>query len=120
VSAKSEPGTAAANAPPAQRRYRRRTVRIAVRFALHAETRAATATTLGAGGLFVQTDRPLPRGTRLAVRFRLPGASEEFDLAARVVFAQPPGGGGSAGMGLEFTDTQAVARIAHALEALSD
>jgi len=95
-------------------------VRIAVRFAVHAEEREATATTLGAGGLFVQTDRPLPRGTRLVVRFSLPGGSEAFELAARVVFAQEPGASGSAGMGLEFTDAHAIARVAHALEALPE
>jgi uncharacterized protein (TIGR02266 family) len=111
---------AAASEAPSTRRFRRRTVRIAVRFAVHAEEREATATTLGAGGLFVQTDRPLPRGTRLVVRFSLPGGSEAFELTARVVFAQEPGASGSAGMGLEFTDAHAVARVAHALEALPE
>lgn len=115
-----EADRAAPMEPPATRRFRRRTVRIAVRFAVHDEEREATATTLGAGGLFVQTGRPLPRGTRLAVRFHLPGSDEIFALAARVVFAQEPSGSGSAGMGLEFTDAVAVARLAHALEALPD
>lgn len=78
------------------------------------------ATTLGAGGLFVQTDRPLPRGTRVSVRFRLVDGGEELVLAARVVFAQEPRHGASAGMGLELTDSVAVARLAHALEALPE
>jgi len=119
-SARASAAAGAGGDPPSTRRFRRRTVRIAVHYAAHAEEREATATTLGAGGLFVQVARPLPRGTRLAVRFRLQAGDEEFMLAARVVFAQEPRDGASAGMGIEFTDAIAVARLAHALEALPD
>jgi uncharacterized protein (TIGR02266 family) len=115
----AETSAAAPVEPPATRRFRRRTVRISVRYAVQDVERCDVATTLGAGGLFVQTARPLPRGTRLVVRFCLPGSDRVHELPGRVVFAHEPAGeGSSAGMGIEFTDAHGIAQLAHAIEAL--
>ncbi len=106
-----------ANAP-AQRRWRRRTVRITVRWDAAGDEREDLATTLGAGGLFIDTPVPLPRDARLRVRFRLAHSSEEIDAPARVVFVHRPAEGsgrGKPGMGIEFVESSVVSRLARLL-----
>ena len=101
------------------RRHRRRTVRVEVDLFTSVGPRRAVATTLGAGGLFVATDAPLPPGARLQVAFRLPEDGVCRRIDARVVWALAPadaGEGRSPGMGLAFTDPAQVASLAHALE----
>jgi uncharacterized protein (TIGR02266 family) len=79
-----------------------------------------TATTLGAGGLFVQTDRPLPRGTCVELRFRLPGRDWVHKIQGRVSWCRPPSESGSyaSGMGIQFTDRIATAVLAEDLRGL--
>ena len=84
----------------------------------------ATATTLGAGGLFVEMANPLIEGTSLNLRCKLPDGDEYFTLLGRVVWSTPPatnaGSGGSSqgspGIGIEFTDKVMVSKIARRLE----
>ncbi len=107
---------------PGQRRFRRRTVRLLVDFLAGCGVRCEYATTLGAGGMFVETEEPLAAGTRLKVRFRLPGLDEVHEVEARVVWRQEadagPGGRRAPGMGIEFTDAVAIAALARDLERL--
>jgi Tfp pilus assembly protein PilZ len=77
---------------------------------------AATATTLGAGGLFVATQVPLRRHTPLVVRFCLPGEDSELCLDAHVAWSKEPGSDGALGMGLSFDDPDARAALAGLLE----
>jgi uncharacterized protein (TIGR02266 family) len=95
------------------------TVRIRAVYEHAGAVREATATTLGAGGLFVATDDPPPPGSALRIRFRVPGGAREHDLAARVVWTHRPGDPGSQshGMGLAFTSPAACAALAAELEA---
>ena len=93
-----------------QRRYRRLTVRVLVEYSSDAGPQTDLATTLGAGGLFVATDAPLGRGTRLHLAFRLPGTATLWKLDGRVVWSS------ESGMGVEFLDRPACARLARALE----
>jgi uncharacterized protein (TIGR02266 family) len=95
------------------------TVRIHAVYEHAGATREATATTLGAGGLFVATDDPPPSGTLLRIRFRVPGGSREHDAGARVVWTHRPGepGAKSPGMGISFTSPADVAAVAAELEA---
>lgn len=82
--------------------------------------RAAVATTLGAGGLFVATDAPLPVGETLEVAFQLPDDGVRRRIDARVAWTLPVERAGpdrGAGMGLAFTDPVEVASLAHALDA---
>ncbi|HVH19465.1 MAG TPA: PilZ domain-containing protein [Myxococcota bacterium] len=106
----------------ARRRYRRMTVRIRAAYEHAGTTREATATTLGAGGLFVASDDPPPTGSILRIRFRVPGGSREHAVTARVVWAHRPGdpGAQSPGMGLSFTSPADVAGVAAELEASAD
>jgi len=94
------------------------TVRIRAVYEHAGTEHEATATTLGAGGLFVATDDPPPAGGVLKVRFRVPGGDREYALAARVVWTHRPGDRSSQGhgMGLAFTSPTDVALLAAELE----
>jgi uncharacterized protein (TIGR02266 family) len=95
------------------------TVRIRARYEHAGSEHEAVATTLGAGGLFVATDDPPETGSLLRIRFRVPGASREHALAARVVWTHRAGDPGAQGhgMGLSFTSPADVAAVAADLEA---
>ena len=106
--------------PRVRRRYRRLTVQLEVSYQVAAEHWKAQATTLGAGGLFIATRTPFDPGTRLTVRFRLPGFETEHDLDGRVVWCHAPGDdppGQTLGMGIAFDhpagDPTLVAELEH-------
>jgi uncharacterized protein (TIGR02266 family) len=104
------------------RRFRRRTVRILVDYVSDQGVRCDYATTLGAGGLFIESDTPLPSGCVLKMRFRLPESALLHEIQGRVSWLRSdgaPGGGPRApGMGIQFTDSEAAARLARELEDL--
>lgn len=104
-----------------RRRHRRMTVGIEVEYAAPLGSGRARATTLGAGGLFIATDHPLPTGSRLVVAFALPGGAQRHRIASRVVWRQLPGDdpGRTAGMGIAFRDPAAAGALAVELEAIS-
>jgi len=99
------------------RRFPRLTLRVDIQIESLDGCEDAVATTLGAGGLFVATDRPQASQTPLVVRFRLPGEEESLCFDAHVVWSNRPGPGvASPGMGLEFDDADARALHAARLE----
>jgi uncharacterized protein (TIGR02266 family) len=102
------------------RRFRRRTVRIEVEYVGEAGARTETATTLGAGGLFIESDSPPKTGSSLELRFQLPGSNSVHEIEGRVVWTHRPGDPGRqvSGMGIQFTDKPAIALLAHELETL--
>lgn len=105
--------------PIPKRRFRRRTVRVLVDYTADGEVHCEYATTLGAGGMFIETETPLPRATQLKVRFRLPEAGTVHEIEARVAWAQAPEDGEfrrAPGMGIEFTDAVATSTLARSLE----
>jgi uncharacterized protein (TIGR02266 family) len=59
---------------------------------------------LSTSGLFLRTQRPLPKGTRVGLAFQLPGGGR-FSCLAEVAWtsASQPGPHGRSGMGLRFT-----------------
>jgi Tfp pilus assembly protein PilZ len=78
---------------------------------------AATATTLGAGGLFVVTSAPLRDQAPISVRFRLSGDDAELCLPGRVAWTRAPGAGfGTSGIGVAFDDAGVRADLAARLE----
>lgn len=104
-----------------RRRFRRRTLRLLVDYPGGDGIRCDYATTLGAGGLFVESDDPLPSGSVFKVRFRLPGAPRLHEIEARVVWSQPAAdraSGQAPGMGIAFLDAEAAAELAGALDNL--
>ena len=102
------------------RRFRRRTLRVMVEYTASGGTQVDPATTLGAGGLFIETDRPQPEGTTLKLRFQVPGQDREHEIEGRVVWSARPGDRGSTtpGMGIEFTNKSASAQLARDLDQL--
>lgn len=107
---------------PNRRRFRRHVVRVLVDYVSREGARCEYATTLGPGGLFVETDTPLPLGSPLRLRFRLPGGQRLHEVEARVAWlyvpAEPDRSPRPPGMGVEFTDTVAAAGVARELEDL--
>jgi uncharacterized protein (TIGR02266 family) len=106
--------------PKQTRRYRRRTVRVFVEYVGTDGPRRAVATTLGAGGMFIATDEPLPERTQLALRFRLEDGGALHEIEGRVVWANRPEDDHShtRGMGVEFGNPAARALLARELEGL--
>ncbi len=109
-------------AAPPERRHRRRTVRVLTEYQAGDDRRAEYATTLGGGGLFIETETPLPQLTPLVVRFQLFEGRPLHQVAGRVVWRHEPTASGSIsrthGMGIEFTDAVAAARVALELDDL--
>jgi len=107
---------------PQRRRFRRRTVRVLVEYLSDAGLCRETATTLGAGGLFIESQQPLPKGTALKLSFSLPGSNVRHDLEGSVAWAHMPSDteSGSAGMGIAFSDRGATAKLARELQQLDD
>ena len=109
-----------ARSPRLRRRYPRLTLRVQV--AIESPGRArieGTATTLGAGGLFVPTADPLPLHAPLRVRFALPGDDSELCFHAHVAWSRAATSG-SAGMGIAFDDADARTELAARLERWAD
>jgi uncharacterized protein (TIGR02266 family) len=106
--------------PRRTRRYRRRTVRVEVAYDTPWGPQKGTATTLGAGGLFIATQETLDEHDRVVVRFRLPGGDTLHEIEGRVAWANRPTDPHphTRGMGIEFTDPAASALLALELERL--
>lgn len=99
------------------RRHRRRTVRIQIDYLSEEGACRASATTLGAGGLFIATEKALPRGCALRMCFRLSGSELRHEISGRVVWSTPRGASPhTPGMGITFTDRQAQMILARELE----
>ena len=103
-----------------RRRFRRRTVRILVDFQHAAGVRCEYATTLGACGLFIESEEPLDVGEQLKVRFRLTPEGPVHEIEGRVVWNHRPDPAASRapGMGIEFTDSVAASTLARELDQL--
>ena len=56
------------------------------------------------GGLFIETEKPRPTGTEVAMRFNLPGNHEPLQTIGRVVWVRSASDQVSAGMGIEFDE----------------
>jgi Tfp pilus assembly protein PilZ len=102
-----------------RRRYPRLTLRVDVVIESAGERIAATATTLGAGGLFVAGPAPLAGHAAVVVRFHLPGDDTELCLRAHVAWNRPDGPGAE-GVGLAFDDADSRADLAARLERWAD
>ena len=101
------------------RRHRRQTVRILVDYSSSRGIRCDYATTLGAGGLFIECDEPLPKGTAMKLRFRLPHSDDLHELAGRVTWTRDALTGDrrhAPGMGVQFTDLAATGPLARELD----
>ena len=103
-----------------ERRFRRRKLRVLVDFQGSTGVRYEYATTLCAGGLFIETEEPIEIGTPIRVRFRLPECNQVHEVEGRVAWHQRARSGApttrAPGMGIEFVDAAAAASLARDLE----
>ena len=104
------------------RDHRRRTIRVLVDYVSNQGVQRDYATTLGAGGLFLECEEPLPSGSELKLRFRLPESDELHEIPGRVVWTREgshsEGAHRTPGMGIQFSDKVAAAKLARELEDL--
>jgi Tfp pilus assembly protein PilZ len=103
-----------------KRRFRRRTIRIFVEYDSGDGLRCEIGTTLGAGGVFIETDTPEFEGSRIKLRFQVTPDGRRHEIEGRVVWSQviDEGAVGSPGMGVEFTNREAMNSLALELEQL--
>lgn len=107
--------------PKNTRKYRRMTVRMLVDYQAMGGIHCDYATTLGAGGMFLQTELALRRGDLVKVRFRVPGNESLHELQAKVMWhhearQEENGEVRTPGVGLQFTDQKKTAELARELE----
>lgn len=107
--------------PKNTRKHRRMTVRILVDYQAMGGIHCDYATTLGAGGMFLQTELTLQRGDLVKVRFRVPGSEQLHELQARVTWHHAGRSEAGSeirtpGVGLQFVDPNATAELARELE----
>lgn len=102
------------------RRFRRKTVRVLVDYLCDEGVRCDYATTLGAGGLFLETESPLSPGSQVKLRFRLPGSEMLHEMVGRVCWTHDTSGGlaRATGIGIQFTSGAAASKLARELEDL--
>ncbi len=103
-----------------KRRYRRRTVRITVEYLSDTGLHRERATTLGAGGLFIETDSPVVTGSLLKLRFQVLEAGAHHEIEGRVIWSKGIGNrdASATGMGIEFLNRTAAAALAVELDNL--
>ena len=111
--------------PKNTRKHRRATVRILVDYQAQGGIHCDYATTLGTGGMFLQTDLVMARGDVVKVRFRIPGGELLHELEAHVTWHhaakhEPNENLRTPGVGLQFSDPSATAELARELEDYSD
>jgi uncharacterized protein (TIGR02266 family) len=102
------------------RRFPRRTARVLVDFRGSAGIRCEYASTLGPGGLFIETEELIEIGTPIRVRFRLPACDRVHQISGRVAWHRRAASGEpitrAPGMGIEFVDAAATAALARDLD----
>jgi len=99
------------------------TVRIRIDYDSVHGSESGTATTLGAGGLFIESEHPPPAGSRVRLRFHLREGGSEYDVEGRVVWtsarADQQRESSSVGFGAQFADPLSASVIAGELNQLS-
>jgi uncharacterized protein (TIGR02266 family) len=102
------------------RRYRRQTLRVLVDYLTETGVCCDYATTLGAGGMFLETEEPMVAGSVIKARFKLPNGEDIHEIEGLVVWQRAPAKPGQLiqppGAGVRFTDQRAIATLARELE----
>lgn len=90
--------------PTVKRRYLRKDIVVPVRFEWGGESRSCLTTTLGEGGLYVQTLLPPPVGSRVSLEFEL-GVLGKVQVIGEVRHSlENTYGSLPAGFGVQFLD----------------
>ena len=85
-----------------RRRAERTDVLVRVDYQSVDELFSEFARNINEGGVFVETESPLPVDSVVALHFRIPGSDQPVSGTGRVVRVCAPGSPGPPGMGIEF------------------
>lgn len=83
--------------PAERRRDRRYPVRVSVIFRCAEQLGFGCTSDVSLGGMFIETESPLPFGARVSLRFKAGGLAEPLDAPAVVRWVEP-----DRGMGVQF------------------
>ena len=89
---------------PERRRSERTDVLVRVDYQSIDELFSEFARNINEGGLFVETDAPLPVDSKVSLQFKIPGSDAPVAGTGRVVRVAQVDGPGPPGMGIEFDD----------------
>ncbi len=98
------------------RRFRRQGLRILVDYQSVEGLQCDYATSLSVGGLFVETECPLPLESSVKFRFRLPEGEVLHEIEGRVCWRSDEGQDGAPGFGVAFTSGQGTELLGRELE----
>ncbi len=89
-----------------RRRSRRASIIVRIDYATVDEIFTEFTRDINEGGLFIETEKPKPIGTEVAMHFALPGSDEVVQTIGRVVRISSGEDAPSAGMGIEFDELE--------------
>jgi uncharacterized protein (TIGR02266 family) len=87
-----------------RRRFSRTDLLVRVEYSTIDEIFSEFTRDINEGGLFIETEKPRPTGTEVALRFKLPGSTEPMQTVGRVVWVRSASDQEPAGMGIEFDE----------------
>ena len=87
-----------------RRRFHRTNLLVRIEYSTLDEIFSEFTRDINEGGLFIETEKPSPPGTEVAMRFNLPGNSEPVHTVGLVMWVRSASPGAPAGMGIEFDD----------------
>lgn len=88
------------------RRFRRQGLRILVDYQCEGGLHCDYATSISAGGIFIETEEFLPLDSHIKIRFRLPGGDTLHELEGQICWRNDNSGDGprqAPGLGVAFT-----------------
>lgn len=95
-----------------RRNHRRIPIKVLVKYERMDDFLEDYTANVSLGGMFIQTDDPLPLGTRFRLRFQLPNLTRTIEAEATVQWVHRPDEAGplTAGMGVRFDELAATDR----------
>lgn len=87
-----------------RRRFNRTDLLVRIEYSTVDEIFSEFTRDINEGGLFIETEKPRPTGTEVAMRFNLPGSDDPLQTMGRVAWVRNSTEGGPAGMGIEFDE----------------
>jgi uncharacterized protein (TIGR02266 family) len=97
-------------ADSSDRKWERADVNLAVVCRSQEDVLDDIARKLGAGGMFVESERPQPVGSVVELEFSLPGVVAPVQLQGQVAYTCDGSTAEPKGMGIEFVDVEAALR----------
>ncbi len=103
------------------RRFRRQGLRVLVDYNCDGGLHCDYATSISAGGLFIETESTLPLASTIKLRFRLPDGEELHEIEGRICWCNDSSDGDAQqapGFGIAFTSSDDTLALARELEDL--